>query len=64
VCRTYVLIGSFDPEIARRYVEAYSELSGGAVEGIFTWLPFVAAARLAEGVPLENKRLLAIAESI
>jgi aminoglycoside phosphotransferase (APT) family kinase protein len=64
VCRTYVLLASSGPEIARRYVDAYSELSGRAVEDIFAWLPFVAAARLAEGVPLENERLLAMAETI
>jgi aminoglycoside phosphotransferase (APT) family kinase protein len=64
VCRTYVLIGSFDPELARRYVNAYSGLSGQATGDIFLWLPFIAAARLAEGVPLENERLLALAEGI
>jgi hypothetical protein len=37
--------------MASAYVDAYSEVSGIGREAILNWLPFVAAARLAEGVP-------------
>lgn len=64
VCRTYVLIGSVDAGLARRYVDAYAGLAARAADDVFLWLPFVAAARLAEGVPLENDRLMALAEAL
>ena len=36
------------PEIAVAYVEAYARASDYRTDDIFAWLPFVAAARLAE----------------
>jgi aminoglycoside phosphotransferase (APT) family kinase protein len=51
VCRTYVLLRSVSPELASAYVDAYSQVSGESRDAILNWLPFVAAARLAEGVP-------------
>jgi aminoglycoside phosphotransferase (APT) family kinase protein len=61
VCRSYVLIRSVAPEIAIAYVDAYA--AGGSLnrERILTWLPYIAAARLAEEVPDEEDDLLAIA---
>jgi aminoglycoside phosphotransferase (APT) family kinase protein len=57
VCRSYILIGHSEPEIASTYVEAYIEVSGETRANIFEWLPIVAAARLAEDVPKEAARL-------
>jgi aminoglycoside phosphotransferase (APT) family kinase protein len=50
-CRTYVLLRSVSAELASAYVGAYSQVSGESRDTIMKWLPFVAAARLAEGVP-------------
>jgi hypothetical protein len=51
VCRTYVLLRSVSSELASAYVDAYSRVSGESRDAILNWLPFVAAARLSEGVP-------------
>ena len=51
VCRTYVLLRSVSSQLASAYVDAYSQVSGESRDAILNWLPFVAAARLAEGVP-------------
>jgi RIO-like serine/threonine protein kinase len=63
VCRSYVLIKPSAPDQASSYVEAYAQLAGGSLEDIFRWLPVVAAARLAEGVPDEVAGLMAMLES-
>jgi len=51
VCRSYVLLRPVAPEVASAYVDAYSQVSGKSRDEILSWLPFVAGARLAEGVP-------------
>ena len=51
VCRSYVLLRSAAPEMASAYVDAYSQVSGKSCDAILNWLPFIAAARLVEGVP-------------
>jgi aminoglycoside phosphotransferase (APT) family kinase protein len=61
VCRTFVLIGSVQPDLAERYVDAYCAASGIDRMAVYAWLPVVAAARLAEKVPEETPRLLALA---
>ena len=63
VCRSYVLIKPSAPDQAASYVEAYAQLAGGSLEDVFKWLPVVAAARLAEGVPDEVAGLMAMLES-
>jgi Phosphotransferase enzyme family len=60
VCRSYVLLKPSFPELASHYVEVYAEMSGASRDRIFSWLPFVSAARLAEGVPDEVAGLLAM----
>lgn len=50
VCRSYVLLRPAAPDMASAYVDAYSQVSGKSRSAILNWLPFVAAARLAEGV--------------
>jgi aminoglycoside phosphotransferase (APT) family kinase protein len=62
VCRSFVLIRPVAPEVAGAYVEAY--VGGGeGQERVYRWLPFVAAARLAEGVPDEEEALMEMAAS-
>lgn len=61
VCRTFVLIGSVQPVLAERYVDAYCVASRIDRMAVYAWLPVVAAARLAEKVPEETPRLLALA---
>lgn len=51
VCRSYVLLRPVSSEMAAAYVNVYSQVSGRSRDAILNWLPFVAAARLAEGVP-------------
>jgi aminoglycoside phosphotransferase (APT) family kinase protein len=62
VCRSYVLIRSMDPYLASAYVDAYATMNGKGRDRIFGWLPFVAAARLAEGVPDETEVLVTMAD--
>ena len=51
VCRTYVLLRSVSSELASAYIDTYSQASGASRDAILNWLPYVAAARLVEGVP-------------
>jgi Ser/Thr protein kinase RdoA (MazF antagonist) len=60
VCRSYVLIKPSAPGLASSYVEAYVEIVRQSPQDIFKWLPVVAAARLAEGVPDEVAGLMAM----
>jgi hypothetical protein len=50
VCRSYVLIRSKHPERALECMESYTRNTGESRDAILRWLPFVASARLAEGV--------------
>ncbi|MEO7222823.1 MAG: phosphotransferase [Devosia sp.] len=61
VCRTFLLIGSAEPTLAERYVDAYCAAAGLDRMTVYAWLPVVAASRLAEKVPNETPRLLALA---
>jgi RIO-like serine/threonine protein kinase len=61
VCRTFVLIGAVNAELAARYVDAYCAATGLDRTAVHAWLPVVAGARLAEKVPDETDRLLALA---
>ena len=61
VCRTFVLIGSANEALAERYLAAYCDAAGIDRTAVYAWLPVVAGARLAERVPDETARLLALA---
>ena len=63
VCRTFVLMRNFDATLAETYVSAYAAAGGASETTIYAWLPFVAAARLAENVPAEDAALIAMAQS-
>jgi aminoglycoside phosphotransferase (APT) family kinase protein len=64
VCRSYVLMHPRVPAFASAYVDRYSAASGEIRERILQWLPFVAAARLAEDVPDEVDGLMAMVDSV
>ncbi len=61
VCRTYLLMRRVLPAIAEAYVVTYAKAAELTPDEIFTWLPVIAAARLAEDVPEENEDLLHLA---
>ena len=60
VCRSYVLLKLHAAEIAIAYLDAYCHLSNMHRDTILRWLPYVSAAKLAEGVPEERAGLLEI----
>jgi aminoglycoside phosphotransferase (APT) family kinase protein len=60
VCRSYLLLKLHAGAIAAPYLDAYCRASGMAQQGVLGWLPFVAAAKLAEGIPGERDGLLEI----
>jgi len=51
-------------EIATTYLDAYCQISGMARHAVLSWLPYVAAAKLAEEVPSELDGLLKIADRL
>jgi hypothetical protein len=63
VCRSYLLLKLHAAEIAMAYVDAYCRLSNVDRCTVLRWLPYVSAAKLAEGVPGEAAGLLEIIDS-
>ena len=64
VCRSYVLMKHAAPELASAYLELYAA-AGDITHGeVLAWLPFVAAARLAEQVPQEVDGLMQMIDTI
>lgn len=61
VTRTYLLALHNMPDMAEPYLAARLEGAGFTREDIEAWLPVLAAVRLAENVPEETERLLALA---
>src|ERR1700751_3122910 len=60
VCRSYLLLKLHAEDIAELYLDAYCTVTNAPRADILDWLPFVAAARLAEDVPDDRARLLEI----
>jgi Phosphotransferase enzyme family len=70
VCRSYLLLNLHAEDIAEPYLEAYCRIDNTPESSrpintvtrheILDWLPYVAAARLAENVPDDFDRLLKI----
>lgn len=58
VCRSYLLLKLHAAEIAEPYLDAYCRITNISRVTIVGWLPYVAAARLAEDVPNDFERLL------
>lgn len=63
VARSYLILTLHAAELALPYLDAYCEASGIVRSSVIEWLPFVAAARLAEAVADECGRLLSIVHS-
>jgi Ser/Thr protein kinase RdoA (MazF antagonist) len=63
VCRSYLLLKLHAEDIAEPYLHAYCNITNMLRASILDWLPFVAAARLAEDVPDDWPRLLEIAHA-
>jgi hypothetical protein len=63
VCRSYVLLKLHAAELAAPYVDAYCQESRLPRQAVLDWLPYVAAAKLAEDVPSEIDGLLEIVGS-
>jgi Phosphotransferase enzyme family len=63
VCRSYLLLKLHAEDIAEPYLAAYCNINNLPRADILNWLPFVAAARLAEDVPDDFARLLEIAHA-
>lgn len=62
VARSYVLMRhGAGHDLADAYLQRYLAASALTEADIRAWLPIIAAARLAENVPEENERLLALA---
>jgi Phosphotransferase enzyme family len=57
VCRSYLLLMLHTSELAAPYLDAYCRLGGISRQAILDWLPYVAAAKLAEKVPGETEGL-------
>jgi hypothetical protein len=62
VCRSYLLMKLHFAQIAAPYLDAYCRTSGMHRQTVLRWLPYVAAARLAEDVPRELDAILAIVD--
>jgi hypothetical protein len=60
VCRSYLLLRLHAADIAEPYLDAYCNITNMERASILDWLPYVAAARLAEDVPDDWARLLEI----
>jgi len=63
VCRSYLLLKLHAEDIAEPYLDAYCNINNMPRASILDWLPYVAAARLAEDVPDDFSRLLEIARA-
>jgi hypothetical protein len=57
-CRSYLIMQLHAEDLAAPYLDAYCRIAGVPRPTILAWLPYVAAARLAEDVAGEADRLL------
>jgi aminoglycoside phosphotransferase (APT) family kinase protein len=62
-CRSYLLLKLHAADIAEPYLDAYCGITNMPRAKILDWLPYVAAARLAEDVPHDWARLIGIAHA-
>lgn len=63
VCRSYLLLKLHAPEVAVPYLDAYGRLGDMDRDAVLRWMPYVAAAKFADGVPSEHAGLLEIVGS-
>jgi aminoglycoside phosphotransferase (APT) family kinase protein len=64
VCRSYLILKLHADEVAGPYLDAYCGVTRVPRHTILDWLPYVAAARLVEDVPGEQRRLLELVRSL
>ena len=60
LCRSYLLLLLHAEALAMPYLDTYCRISGMASRDAVDWLPYVAAAKLAEQVPKEQRGLINI----
>ena len=63
VCRSYLILKLHAGEVAEPYLDTYCQVAGVRRQIILDWLPYIAAARLAEDVPGEQHSLLELFRS-
>jgi hypothetical protein len=63
VCRSYLILKLHAGEVAEPYLDTYCHVAGVRRQIILDWLPYIAAARLAEDVPGEQHSLLELFRS-
>jgi aminoglycoside phosphotransferase (APT) family kinase protein len=63
VCRSYLILKLHADEVAEPYLDAYCQVARVRRQTILDWLPYIAAARLAEDVPDEQHSLLELVRS-
>jgi len=63
VCRSYLILKLHAYEVAEPYLDAYCQVARIRRQTILDWLPYIAAARLAEDVPGEQHSLLELIRS-
>lgn len=62
VCRSYLLLHSKFPDVAKQYLNAYCRFARVETDLVMRWLPVLSAARLTEQVENEEKTLLLLAQ--
>jgi len=63
VCRSYVILKLHAEEVAEPYLDAYCQVARVRRQTILDWLPYIAAARLTEDIPDEQRSLLELIRS-
>jgi aminoglycoside phosphotransferase (APT) family kinase protein len=63
VCRSYLILKLHAVEVAEPYLDAYCQVACVERQTVLDWLPYIAAARLAEDVPDELHSLLELIRS-
>lgn len=58
VCRTYVIYLGVNPQFAEHFLSLYCEKSGIDPKQVLKWKKIIAAARLSEFIPEEERRVL------
>jgi hypothetical protein len=62
-CHSYLILKLHAHEVAEPYLDAYCQVARVGRQTILDWLPYIAAARLAEDVQDEQHRLLELIRS-
>ena len=64
ICRSYVLMKPRAPHLAEAYLSACETRGLASRDDVLSWAPFVAAARLAEGVEDDRDELMEMARRL